>query len=376
MDNNKSTPIKGKRLESLDALRGFDMLFIMGGSSQLVALAAPFPESSFWQFVEQQMHHVKWEGLAHHDTIFPLFLFIAGISFPFSLDKQRLNGRTSQQIYWKIIKRGLILVLLGLIYNNMLKFEFATLRFPSVLARIGLGWMFGALIYCQVKSWKARLITIMAILVGYWLIMALIPAPDAPAGVGVFSKEGSIACYLDRIILGAHAYRPEYDPEGIFSTVPAIGTALMGMTAGDWVKREDISGNKKVLGLALAGIILAALGWIWNFAFPINKALWSSSFACAVAGYSFLMFALFYYIIDVKGWRKWAKFFVVIGLNSITIYLAQRFIPLWDTQHRIFDGFINLFPDSLHQLMVEITYIATCWGLLYFLYRHRIFLKV
>ena len=121
---------------------------------------------------------------------------------------------------------------------------------------------------------------------------------------------------------------------------------------------------------------MALIGWAWNFIYPINKALWSSSFVCAVAGYSLLMFALFYYIIDIKGWRKWAKFFVVIGMNSITIYLAQRFFPFWEPQHRLLDGIINLFPDVLHQVMVELTYILTCWAFLYFLYKHKIFFKV
>ena len=323
------------------------------------------------------MHHAKWEGLAHHDTIFPLFLFIAGISFPFSLEKQQMKGKSHKNVLSKIVKRGLILVLLGLIYNGMLKFEWDTLRFPSVLARIGLGWMLAALVYCHVKSFKGRLLTVAGLLLGYWAVMALVPAPDAAADADIFSKQGSIACWLDRVILGKHAISPEYDPEGILSTLPAVGTALLGMLAGDWVKRTDLNGNQKTLGLALAGTVLVILGWAWNFVFPINKALWSSSFVCAVGGYSFLMFALFYYIIDVRGWRKWAKFFVVIGLNSITIYMAQRFIPFWDTQHRIFDGLLNLFAeDGLRQVMTEVTYILTCWAFLYFLYRHRIFLKV
>lgn len=364
-----------KRLESLDALRGFDMLFIMGGSSLVLALAQLFPDSAVWTAIGEQMSHVSWDGLRHHDTIFPLFLFIAGISFPFSLSKQIENGRTSQQIYLKIVRRGLMLVFLGLVYNGLMKFHFDTLRFCSVLSRIGLGWMFAALIYTSVKSNKIRFSIIGGILVGYWLVTILIPAPDG-AGADVFSKQGNIACYLDRVMLGRHCYREDYDPEGLFSTIPAIATALLGMLAGELVKKDSLSGNKKTLCLALAGIVLAIVGWAWNFICPINKALWSSSFVCAVAGYSFLMFALFYYIVDVRGWRKWAKFFVVIGLNSITIYLAQRFFPFWEPQHRLLDGFIDLFPETLHQVMVELTYILTCWAFLFFLYKHKIFFKV
>lgn len=365
-----------KRLESLDALRGFDMIFIMGGASLVAAVAALFPDSSVWNFLGDQMSHAQWAGLKHHDTIFPLFLFIAGVTWPFSLQNQLDKGKTPRQIHLKVVKRGLMLVFLGLLYNGLLNLHLDTLRFCSVLSRIGLGWMFGALIYTAVKSNKVRLSIVAAILVGYWLVMAFVSAPDAPAGADIFSKEGSIACWIDKTILGAHSYRPEYDPEGLFSTIPAIATALLGMLAGELIRCEKLSGNRKSLLLLLAGIGMAVLGWLWNFVFPINKALWSSSFVCAVAGYSFLMLSAFYYIIDVRGWRKWAKFFVVIGLNSITIYMAQRFNLLDGIQHRVFDGCINLVPEEFRRVAEEISWIATCWIFLYILYRKRIFLKV
>ncbi len=365
-----------KRLESLDALRGFDMIFIMGGASLIAAIAALFPDSSTWGFINEQMEHAQWEGLRHHDTIFPLFLFIAGVAWPFSLQNQLDKGKSQRDIRLKVVRRGLMLVLLGLLYNGLLNFDFANLRFCSVLSRIGLGWMFGALIYMAVKNNRIRIAIVAAILVGYWLVMAFIPSPDAPVGADIFSKEGSIACWLDKVVLGAHSFRPEYDPEGLFSTIPAIGTALLGMLSGEWVRMENVSGNKKALGLFVSGVAMAIIGWLWNFVFPINKALWTSSFVCAVAGYSLIMFAIFYYVIDVKGWRKWAKFFVVIGLNSITIYMAQRFGLLDGIQHQVFDGCINLAPENLRRVAEEISWIATCWLFLYILYRKRIFLKV
>ncbi|MBQ8098339.1 MAG: DUF5009 domain-containing protein [Bacteroidaceae bacterium] len=378
-----------QRLESIDALRGFDMLFIMGGAALVSAIASFWPESSFWQWATLQMSHVPWEGMRHHDTIFPLFLFIAGISFPFSLNKQRSKGKTTSDIVRKIIIRGLMLVFLGLLYNGLLNFKFSTLRFPSVLARIGLAWMFAALAYTFIHKKAYRVLLAAVLLIGYWLVMANIPSPTAPPGADIFSKEGSIACYLDPLILGAHSYRDNYDPEGILSTIPAISTALLGMLAGDWVryipKKSNslldkilATGSRKALTLAVTGAVLWGLGLLWGKVFPINKALWSSSFVLAVGGYSFLMFALFYYIIDVLKWRKWDKFFVVIGLNSITIYLGQRFIAFWETQHRVFDGLRNLFAEGSgwYNLIDASSYILVCWLFLYFLYKQKIFLKV
>ena len=365
-----------KRLESLDALRGFDMFFIMGGATLIAAIAACFPESGVWGAIGEQMEHVDWEGLQHHDTIFPLFLFIAGCSFPFSLAAQRAKGKSTSSIYAKIIRRGLTLVALGLIYNGLLRFNFSTARFCSVLARIGLGWMFAAMIFTKVRNMRHIIGIIVGILVGYWLIMAFVPAPGAPAGADIFSKEGSLACWIDRVLLGAHSYQPEYDPEGIFSTIPAIGTALLGMLSGSYLKDSRSDGTRKAITLAVAGVGMALIGWVWGFFFPIIKALWTSSFVCAVAGYSLIMLAVFYYIIDVRGWRRWDRFFVVIGMNSITIYLAQAFIPFSDIARNVFGGLAGLFPENWGAVILYAAYVLVCWLFLYFLYRKNVFLKV
>ena len=367
-----------KRLESLDALRGFDMLFISGGAALLVALAHCFPESSVWQVIAEHMDHVEWDGLRHHDTIFPLFLFIAGISWPFSLAAQLERGKSKSSIYLKVVKRGLTLFLWGVIYSGLLDFHWDTVRLCSVLGRIGLAWMFGALIYTSVKDWRKIAGILVFLLVGYYLCNILLVAPDAP-GADPLSREGNIGCYLDRTLLGAHCYRPGiYDPEGLFSTIPAIGTALMGMLTGHFVKTDftNITPSRKALYIALAGVACAVLGWAWNFVYPINKALWSSSFVLAVAGYSLIMFALFYYIIDVLNWRKWDFFFVVIGMNSITIYLTRRFGFFDGVHHKVFDGFVGLFPEMWQPVMNNVTYILVWWLFLLFLYRKKVFLRV
>lgn len=364
-----------RRLQSLDALRGFDMFFIMGGASLFVALATLFP-NSFFQAVADQMHHVEWNGLKHHDTIFPLFLFIAGISFPFSLEKQRMQGMTEHTILKKVIRRGITLVFLGIVYNGLLNFDFENQRYASVLARIGLGWMFAALLFVNTRTVTRVWIT-GAILVGYWLLLAFVPAPDGN-GVEVFTLEGSLVGYVDRLLLPGRLHQGIFDPEGILSTIPAIATAMFGMFTGELIKlqKAGLSDNKKVGYMVLAGCALLVIGLLWSLILPINKKLWTSSFVCVVGAYSVFMFALFYYVVDVLNFRRWTLFFTVIGMNSITIYLAQEFVNFPFTSNALFGGLTRLMPEALQPLVGSIGYIAVCWGFLYFLYRQRIFLKV
>ena len=364
------------RLQSLDALRGFDMFFIMGGAALLAALAQWAP-CGFTEALAQQMDHVEWHGLAHHDTIFPLFLFIAGISFPFSLAKQRAGGKSEGAIHWKVIRRGLTLVLLGILYNGLLEhWNFSEARYASVLGRIGLAWMFAALIYLH-SGWKSRSFITAAILVGYYLMVRFIPAPDG-GGADVFSAQGSIVGYIDRILLPGKIYYGNIDPEGILSTLPAIATALLGMFTGEWVKleRPGLTPGKKAAWMVVAGIAMLAVGLLWHLDFPINKKMWTSSFVLVVGAYSILMFALFYWLIDVRGWRKWTLFFTVIGMNPITIYLGQKFINFHYTSEKLTSGLIALLPESAQPFFTSAAYITACWLFLYILYRQRIFLKV
>ena len=351
------------------------MLFIMGGAGLLAALAQWMPYD-LTEALARQMEHVEWDGLRHHDTIFPLFLFIAGISFPFSLQKQLEKGKSMTSIYLKIVRRGLMLVLLGMVYGGLLNFNFDTQRIPSVLGRIGLAWMFAALIFTATgrKLWP-KVAVVPVILIAYWLVSAFVHAPDVSPSVEPLTREGNIACYIDRTLLGAHCYRPDYDPEGLFSTIPAICTAMLGMLTGLFVQRSKPT-SRTALALLVAGIVFALAGAAWNVIYPINKALWSSSFVLAVAGYSLVMFALFYYVIEVLGWRKWSLFFTVIGMNSITIYLGQRFINFSYTSERLFSGLVKLMPDNSQAFFTQLSYIAVCWLFLYFLYRKRVFLKV
>ena len=368
----KSLDSKSKRLASLDALRGFDMFWIMGGESLFIALGAAtgWPVLVWWA---EQMEHVPWHGFHFYDMIFPLFLFISGISFPFSLAKRGSNKRG---MYRHVIRRGLILVVLGIIYNNAIRFDFANMRYASVLGRIGLAWMFAALIYMN-AGYKFRTFWTIFLLLLYWGLLAFFPAPDLGSS-DPYSMEGSLTGYIDRLLCPGELYLGIHDPEGILGTVPAISTALLGMLTGSFVRSETFvkKPNQKVIFMIVGGVALLIIGKIWDNFFPINKNLWSSSFVCWTAGISLLLFAVFYFFIDVMGYKKWAFPLVVIGMNSITIYLAQRVLYLGYTSDFLFGGLAAFFNEIWQPVIIQLAYAVTCWLLLYWLYKKKIFLKI
>ena len=373
---SKETPVARGRLLSLDTFRGFDMMFIMGFAALVKAICLLFPggEGS-WLF--QQMNHSAWDGLRLYDTIFPTFLFIAGISFPFSYASQLARGATKGQVYAKVFRRALILVLLGLVYSGLFELKFSTLRFPSVLARIGLAWMVAAILQINFKP-RTRAVIAVVLLVGYWLLLKYIPAPDAP-GADPFSREGNLVGYIDRILMPNHLYQKGlFDPEGLLSLMPAVVTAMLGMFTGEFVRlsEDKVSGSRKTVYMLLAALVMLGIGLLWSLVFPINKALWSSTFVLVVGAYSLGLFAIFYYLIDVRGWKKGTKFFEVIGLNSITIYMAQRILPFGSVNKFFLNGLAGLCPEPVGKVILAVGYFALCWLFLWFLYRKKIFLKV
>lgn len=373
MENEKKPAVK--RLYSLDALRGFDMFWIMGGEGIFAGLATltGWPILTWWA---GQLEHVKWHGFHFYDMIFPLFLFIAGISFPFSLSKRLANNERRSSIYKHVISRGLILVLLGILYNNGVRFDLGNLRYGSVLGRIGLAWMFAALIFMNTKlSW--RIAWFWVLLIGYWVLLMLFPAHDL-GSADIYSREGNLTSYIDRILMPGRLYLGNHDPEGIFSTIPAIGTALLGMFTGEFMLSKYLGDKpmKKVLYLFVAAVTLMILGRLWNLTFPINKNLWTSSFVCYVGGLSLLLFTIFYLIIDVWQYKKWAFFFVVIGLNPITIYLTERIVNFGAASKFFFGGLAAILPESWTPLVNGIGVTAIAWVFLYILYRKKIFLKI
>lgn len=367
--------MKEQRLKSLDALRGFDMLFIMGFSGLVASLCRLFP-GTITDELALQMQHVSWNGLSHHDTIFPLFLFLAGVSCPFSLSKQRAMGMSERDIYLKILRRMGMLILFGLIYNGLFDLNFEHLRWGSVLSRIGIAWAVAAILYvcCALRT---RIVISLVILIGYGLLSKFVAAPDVP-NADPLTMEGCLAGYIDRLLMSGHLYLGHFDPEGLFSTIPAIVTAMMGIFTGELIRtpQEKISGNQKTVYLLVTGIVLGLLAWIFNDALPINKNLWSSTFVCAVGSYSLIMMALFYYIIDVRGWQQWTFVFRIIGMNSITIYMGQRIIDFNSISNFFFNGLGNLFPQAWSSSIHLAGYVFISWLFLYFLYRQKIFLKI
>jgi predicted acyltransferase len=236
--------------------------------------------------------------------------------------------------------------------------------------------MFAAIIFINTKT-RGQIIWFAAILLAYWAAMMLIPVPGH--GAGVLTVEGSLAGYVDRLLVPGRLYLTVHDPEGLFSAIPAVATALMGILTGKFLKISDtiIVPLKKGIYILAAGIISIGLGWLWHLVFPVNKNLWTSSFVLVAGGWSLVYLAIFYTIIDVWKFQRWAFFFIVIGLNPITIYLAQAgMINFQSTTRYFFGGLLNMMPELWQNLMGAIFYVGISWLFLYFLYRMKIFLKV
>ena len=382
----------GGRLDSLDALRGADMFFIMGGSAlfaKLSVLAGFGADNAF----AQQFLHVKWHGLHFQDMIFPLFLFIAGVSFPFSCAKQLAAGTGRRAVLLRCARRAALLFLLGLVYNGLLKFDFDSLVWGSVLGRIGIAW-FGAAVLYLFCGWRTRIAVAVAILLGYWAVMLLVQAPDmasvkVPANLaayanGPFSPAGNISAYLDRLLLPGKLTIPGvFSNQGTLSTLPAVVTAMLGMFAGEYLKYRgsQLSGGARTFRMLAAAAALVAVGFFvaygcGSWSMPFNKILWSTSFTLVLGGISLAALSVFHYVIDVKGWRGWSFFFRVIGLNSITIYLLQKLFSVGHTSRFLFGGLASFFPPAAEAVVLQLGYIATCWLILWFFHRNRIYLKV
>ena len=370
---NKKSSFVENRLLSLDTLRGFDMFWIIGGEELVHALSKLYP-NSFWNQFSKQLEHPYWNGFTFYDLIFPLFIFLAGVSTPFSIGKALNDGKNKKEILLKVLKRGLILFLLGIVYNNGLEIKpIDDIRFMSVLGRIGIAYVFANILFLYVKEtlliyWFAGLIIV------YWLILKFSSAPGF--SMGDLSMEGNFASYFDRNVLPGKLSRGIHDTVGLFNNIPAIGNALAGIITGIYLQKGEPTQSKKVLYMALSGLIALVIAQVWNLDFPINKNLWSSSFVMQTVGLSLLLFALFYYVIDVLKYNQWTLFFQVIGMNSILIYISNKFID-WDyTVNAFFRWLEQLVGEPYSVLVIAVAIVIVKWVFLKFLYNKKVFLRV
>ena len=373
IDQKLSAPSPTGRLESIDALRGFDMFWIIGGDVALKAWAhwAGWPSPDL---VETQLKHVPWEGFRFYDLIFPLFLFLVGVVIPFSHGRMQERGASRAAMHWRILRRTLLLFALGLLTNRILQFDWENLRIAGVLQRIAICYGIAALIVMH-TSRRGQVVVVTALLLGYWALLALVPVPGSAAGD--YSIEGNLAGYVDRHYLPGKIMKEYYgygDNEGLLSTIPAVATTLLGVLAGHWL-RSGRGPAARLLGLALAGIGCLLVGTAWGTAFPVIKNLWTSSYVLVAGGWSLLLLAAFHGIIDILGWRRWAFFFTVIGANAILIYVVPRFID-FEQIAQFFLGGVIRHTGSFGPVVLALGVLAAEWLLLLYLYRRRLFLRV
>ncbi len=366
--------MKSQRLTSIDALRGFDMLLIAGGGAFIVR----FLKASDWAWAEEvvrQMEHVPWDGFTFWDFIMPLFMFIAGISLTFSINKAKELGMTKNDIYKKVFKRMLVLIILGIIYKNspVPIWNPGNIRYSSVLGRIGIAVFATTLLYLN-YSWKQRLYWIAGILLAYYAALFLIPVPGY--GAGDLSQEGNLVGWFDRTFMPGRLIDGNFDQLAILTQFPALCMTVFGAWAGDIVRKAELKPMGKIKWMVSIGIVLIVLALVWNLHFPINKHLWSSSFILLTSGMGFLFFSLFYWIIDIAGYKKWSFFFVVIGMNSLFIYYAYRFIDFDHTSTVLFSGIYEITAEKWHPGFEAFGAFILVWLLLRYLYKKKIFFKV
>jgi predicted acyltransferase len=395
------------RLMSLDALRGFDMFWILGADGVVMALGK-ISDTAPIRLLVRQVDHSAWAGLTFYDLIFPLFVFITGVSLVFSIGKS-LERRGRALTVRHILKRTLVLFVLGILYNGGLSHEWPNVRLMGVLQRIALAYGTAALLFCFFKR-STLWITGGLLLVLYWAILTFIPIraialdKDAIASrvgaehptveqvrrlyddtatmvTGRYDPGLNVANHFDFRWLPGAKYDVYWDPEGPLSTLPAIATCLLGVMAGGWLRWSDLDERKKIQRLLAAGGLCLVLGYAWSFQFPIVKKIWTSSFMLVAGGWSVLLLAAFYYVVDVRKWRRWCRPFVWIGLNPITLYLATALIDFGRIAQHLAGGDIARFLD-LHfvpgtgELLLATLTLGLLVGLAGFLYRKGIFLRI
>jgi predicted acyltransferase len=387
-DATVSAPTPSReRLAALDVFRG---LTIAG----MLLVNNP----GTWSAIYPPLRHAAWHGWTPTDLIFPFFLFIVGITTHLSLAARQARGDDDQKLVRQVLRRGGIIILLGLLLSGFpfipkYGFDLSTIRIPGVLQRIGVAYIAAALLTLRTSA-KTQVLTVTALLLGYWAVMTLVPVPGAgvPGALALDKPDASLAAWLDRTVLGNHLWRVSktWDPEGILSTVPAIGTTMLGVFAGRWIASPRPL-VERIAALFAIGSIAMVAGLVWNWSFPINKNLWTSSYVLFTAGMAGVTIATCIWLIDVQRVTWWTKPFVVFGMNPILAFVGsgmmarlvasiikvERGGETVSLQKAIYD---SAFASWLAPMNASLLY-AACFVLLWFvilgaLYKKRVFLKV
>lgn len=401
-----------QRLMSLDALRGFDMFWIIGADDLVIALnKMTHPNGhatgGILGLIATQLDHVEWAGFHFEDLIFPLFVFMAGISIVFSLGKTiRQEGRATA--VKRVCRRGAVLFLLGLFYYGGLSNNWPNIRMMGVLNRIALCYFFAGLIFCFFNL-RAMIAIAVALLVGYWGLLTFVPIRNVQLQKGALQALAAkrnvdmdpqdlfysttervtghyeaglnLTNHLDFEYLPGKLYDSYFDPEGLLSTMPAVATCLLGVFAGLFLLNPSYNDEQKVICLLAAGMMVAAAGFAWSAQFPLIKKIWTSSFVLVAGGYSALLLGLFYWIVDVCKWQKWCQPFVWMGMNSITIYMVRNILGGFEKLSQRFAGgdiqnFLDVRLDGSGDLLVALVGLSLSFWLVRFLYRRKIFLRI
>lgn len=373
------TVSKSHRLESLDALRGFDMLWIIGGERVIKSLAEA-SGSGFLQGVSTQLDHVPWEGFHFYDLIMPLFLFMAGMSIPFSVGKRLASGESKKRIYLHAFKRWIILLVLGMIYEgNLLAFDINNLFIGSVLGSIGIGYFFSVLI-STLLPFKKQIWLVAGILGVYWSILTFVPVPGQKAGL--LLAQTNIVKFAEQMVFGRFAktgvaYMWFLDTGGFVCTVMSgvfASTIIRGKFKLSFFKSAHAQ-IQKTLILTVTGLALAGTSLILSIWFPVIKNIWNPTFVLLTSGLSFLLLSLFYFVIDVKGYKRWAFWLKVIGMNSITVYLGVHFIPFDTLAYKFVFG-LEQFLGSYYPVIQSLTVLILIYIILYWMYKKETFIRI
>lgn len=357
------------RLASLDALRGFDMFWITGGTATLTGLGSVIQRPFFYTFLGQ-FHHSVWEGLHLYDLIWPLFFFIMGVAIPFSIGSRRAKGATDRSLLLHAIRRALILFSLGTItQGNLLLFDLSKFH-PcwSVLHGLAAGYLIATIVVLKVKP-SRHVAVIAGFLLAYWALVMLIPVPGV--GAGVLTPQGNAAIYIDKLVLGRFQFG---ENTWFLSYLGFAASTLLGVLAGQ-VLMSNLVPEKKILRLLVMGVVSLAVGLIWSLWFPVIKLMWTSSYVLISGGTSFVIMVLFYWVIDVLGYKKWAFGFVVIGMNSLAVYVATEIFD-FRLVGNVFVGHLLPRVRQWGPLVEASTAFAIVWLILYWMYRKKEFVRI